>query len=61
MNSDRFEADEEDQKTGRQPSKTAATSSVMEFVDVGAGAITLVAIINIVTYSMGWLRLEVIT
>ena len=29
----------------RKPSKTAATSSVMEFFDIGAGAVTLVAII----------------
>ena len=32
-------------RTKEKPSKTAATSSVMEFFDIGAGAVTLVAII----------------
>ena len=56
---------DEDQNKRKKPSKTASTSSVMEVFDVGAGAVTLVAIIVtliviMVTNSKGWLLLEIL-
>ena len=50
LNDDRLDDYDQMRRWGRpeqkrKPSKTAATSSVMEFFDIGAGAVTLVAMI----------------